>query len=603
MRSTKKVQDKKRLIKSMVMGKKPKNRLETPIDRIMEIIEQRGKITLKELSQQIGCAQPVIENMLTILEKHQFVELVYPAMPTQQPYVKFVAKAQEEKEAVVSGKVLEEYSFTVDYVPVHVKIVEPPKSIRPHYIISWPKPKPYTKILLQELRDRIASRITIEPGELTDPKKSMALRDKFFNTAKQLLAEFLAGCELAENIVAGMLLHEMYGIGKMELFMGDNNLEEVVVNSSKTPITVYHRNYGWMMSNVYIESEEQILTYAAQIARKVGREITTLNPILDAHLISGDRVNATLAPISSFGNTITIRRFARRPWTIIDFLGKSHTMNEDMIALLWMAMQYELNILVAGGTASGKTSALNAMCAMIPAYHRVISIEDVREIMLPEFLHWNWVPMTTRNPNPEGLGGVTMLDLMHSSLRMRPDRIVVGEVRRRKEAEVLFEAMHTGHSVYSTIHANSSRQVLRRLTEPPMEIPPIEIEAVDLLVVQYRDRKTNRRRTLEISEIESGTEGKLGINLIYRWSARTDTWNLNNSPTNFLEKINLHTGMSITEINEDLEQRKTVLRWMLEHNITEINQVGKVINEFYIDQEHVVSIAEKNDKPEKILEA
>jgi flagellar protein FlaI len=168
-------------------------------------------------------------------------------------------------------------------------------------------------------------------------------------------------------------------------------------------------------------------------------------------LSTGDRVNATLSPISSFGNTLTIRKFAKDPWTITKFL-RTKTISAEAAAIIWTAIQYELSALIAGGTASGKTSALNVFANFFPPNQRILSIEDTREIVLPKYLDWNWIPMVTRSANPEGLGEVTMLELMVSSLRMRPDRIIVGEIRRKKEAEVLMEAIETGHSIYSTIH-------------------------------------------------------------------------------------------------------------------------------------------------------
>ena len=384
--------------------------------------------------------------------------------------------------------------------------------------------------------------------------------------------------------------------------MADNSLEEIAINSSKTPVTVYHRVFGWASSNIYLESEEKIANFASQIGRKVGREITTLNPILDAHLITGDRVNATLFPVSSSGNTITIRRFSRRPWTIVDFIGEKHTMSIEMAALLWMAMHYEMSVLIAGGTASGKTSTLNSLCAFIPAYHRIISIEDVREIMLPSYMRWNWVPLTTRNPNPEGLGEVGMLDLLHSSLRMRPDRIILGEMRRQREAEVLFEAMHTGHSVYSTIHADSGQQVLRRLIEPPINVPPLEVEALDLILVQFRDRRTNLRRTYEIAELESGVSAEqLAVNTIYRWRPREDDWDKVNEPSKLIQNLNLHTGLTQKEIGEDVFSRAKILEWMLDNRISEMDQVGAIMRLFYSEPDSIMAAAEKGVSPKRFL--
>jgi len=343
------------------------------------------------------------------------------------------------------------------------------------------------------------------------------------------------------------------------------------------------------------------MNYSSQIGRKIGRDINVLSPILDAHLLSGDRVNATLFPISAEGNTLTIRRFARRPWTIVDFLGKAHTMNTEMAALLWLAMQYEMNVIISGGTASGKTSTLNTLLSLVPSYHRIISIEDVREIVLPKYLKWNWIPMITRSKNPEGLGEVTMLDCMITSLRMRPDRIIVGEIRRKREAEVLMEAIETGHSIYSTIHANSAYQVLRRLAESPMSIPPMQIELIDLIVVQYRDRKTNRRRTYEISEIEQTSTGKgLQVNTIYKWSPRTDDWEQLNKPSKLLTLLNLHTGLTEEDIEKELATRKIILDWMAAQNISELDQIGFVMKLYYSNAKRVLDLANQKATQEEI---
>jgi len=278
-------------------------------------------------------------------------------------------------------------------------------------------------------------------------------------------------------------------------------------------------------------------------------------------------------------------------------------MNSDMAAMLWLAMQYELNVIISGGTASGKTSTLNSMLALVPTYHRLISIEDVREIVLPKYLEWNWIPMVTRSANPEGLGEVTMLDLMISSLRMRPDRIIVGEMRRKKEAEVLMEAIETGHSIYSTIHANSAYQVLRRLAEPPMSIPLMQIELIDLIVVQYRDRKTNKRRTFEIAEIEQTSTGQgLQVNTVYKWVPRNDGWEKLNKPTKLITLLNLHTGMTEEDINIEIEERKQILEWMRRQNITDLDSIGFLVKLFYSESSEVKKLSVANATAQKVAE-
>ncbi|MFH1470266.1 MAG: ATPase, T2SS/T4P/T4SS family, partial [Candidatus Micrarchaeota archaeon] len=314
---------------------------------------------------------------------------------------------------------------------------------------------------------------------------------------------------------------------------------------------------------------------------------------------TGDRVNATLFPISTCGNTITIRRFARDPWTITDFINpKVNTMSSEMAAFLWLCMQYEMNIMVVGGTASGKTSTLNTLCALIPPSNRIITIEDTRELAIPQYLKWNWVPLVTRNPNPEGHGKVSMLDLMVSSLRMRPDRMIVGEVRKKREAEVLFEAMHTGHAVYSTLHADTASQVLRRLTNPPFDLPNVELQSLHLLVVQYRDRRQGIRRTYEISEVISSSVEMLSLNPIFRWRPRQDTFQKENDSMRIIEELNTHTGMSIDEINKDLKDKKTILTWMLDTGVRSIDQLGDIMSQYYKDPDSVLKMAKSGKKLE-----
>jgi flagellar protein FlaI len=269
------------------------------------------------------------------------------------------------------------------------------------------------------------------------------------------------------------------------------------------------------------------------------------------------------------------------------------TLSVEMAALLWQAVHYELNIIIAGGTASGKTSMLNTLCSLIPPFQRIITIEDTRELSLPNFV-WNWVPLLTRNPNPEGMGEVSMLDLLIASLRMRPDRVILGEIRRKNEAEVLFEAMHTGHAVYSTMHADTSVQALKRLIEPPFEIPMIELESLHLIVVQYRDRRTNIRRTLEISEIVPGIgEEELTMNHIYSWRARTDKFEKLKEPERLYDVLNLHTGMTKKEVDEDLKDRQTILEWMLKNKMYNIDEVGEIMARYYNDPEEFIKESKK----------
>ncbi len=579
-----------------------KEHYKTPIDEAFELLEAYKKVDMEELAKYIKLDYPAVEKIAKTFEEEGIVEIEYPTSLNKKPILILKNSVAPRLTKKPEGKLIEEYNLLVDKVPATISIILSREENRRVYCVEIASIGTYTKKYLDYIKTEIAESMPIELDEILDPKKAQKLKERFFEESRKKLSQHFQNLETETlDMLSGVILHEMYGLGEIEILIGDEMLEEIAINSAKTPITVYHRIYGWLKTNMLPGNEEEIMNYSSQIGRKIGREITNLNPILDAHLLSGDRVNATLSPISSEGNTITIRRFARKPWTIINFIGKAHTMNSEMAAMLWLAMQYELNILIAGGTASGKTSALNSMLALVPTYHRIISIEDVREIILPKYLEWNWIPMVTRSPNPEGLGEVTMLDLMITSLRMRPDRIIVGEIRRKKEAEVLMEAIETGHSIYSTIHANSSYQVLRRLAEPPINIPLMQIELIDLIVVQYRDRKTNKRRTYEIAEIEKTSTGQgLQVNTLYKWVPRTDSWEKLNKPTKLITLLNVHTGMTEDDINREISERKNILEWLKEINLTELNDIGYVIKMFYSYPDTIKKLAKNKTSAEEI---
>jgi flagellar protein FlaI len=566
--------------------------LETRIDLLMEQVERKKTVSLDELAAKLKWDVAGVERACKMLERKGVVELKYPLSIMERPSA-ILKKPLEHvsRPARPAGEVLESYRVVSDNVPGEVRIFKKKGEQKPSYYISPPEIAPYTRLLLDSTKDEMGKLVTVNIDEIMDSANSAEVKMRFCEVGGKRVKEVLPNLSDSEvDILAGILLHESYGLGELELLMADDNLEEVAVNNSKVPIAVYHKKYGWLESNLKMKSEEEIANYAMQIGRKAGRQISLLNPILDAHLASGDRVYASLSPISTKGNTITIRRFARSPWTIVDFMGdRLKTISTEMAAFLWQAIHYEMNIIVAGGTASGKTSMLNTLCSFMPSHQRIVTIEDTRELSLPSFI-WNWVPMLTRLPNPEGLGEISMLNLMLASLRMRPDRIIVGEIRRRSEAEVLFEAMHTGHAVCSTMHADTAAQVLRRLMEPPIEIPMVELESLHLLVVQYRDRRSNIRRTLEITEIVPGIGGeKLTMNHIYHWRPRGDIFEKANEPMRIYEDLNLHTGMTQKEIVEDLNERKSILEWMVKNNINTVDKVGQAMQEYYNSPQEFIS--------------
>lgn len=500
-------------------------------------------------------------------------------------------------------RTIDKYRLLVNNVPSDITIyTDPEREFVPTYELLFPVIEPATEAVLDAIRSKMVDELDIRPAEILNPEEADKIKKKFIDrTTIMIKHKFPNLPEDRQKALIGLLFHQSLGLGPVEILLQDRNLEEIVVNSSKTPLWVYHIKLGWLKTNLTISAEDQIYNFAASIGRRVGEQITNLNPLMDAYLTTGDRTNATLFPISSMGNTLTIRKFARRPWTITDFI-ETGTVSSEVAAFLWLAIQYELNMVIAGGTASGKTSFLNAITCFIPPNHRILSIEDTREIQLPDFLHW--VPLTTRPPNPEGKGEISMLDIMINSLRMRPDRIIVGEMRRSEEAQVLFEAINTGHSVYSTLHANTAEEAFRRLVNPPINIPSALLGGLQLVVVMHRDRRRNIRRVLQLGELipSSGLkEARIDLNIVYQWIAAEDKIVSLSKSYRVMNDIKLYTGMSEKDIEEDIEDKRDILDWLVKNNIKNMNDVGRIVCEYYRDPDVILKGVKKGVRPEKIL--
>lgn len=483
------------------------------------------------------------------------------------------------------ARTLDSYTVNVNSILVDINIQEDTEEPVPIYSLSITNISETTKIILEKIRQEFISHMDVREIEKAEEEHGVGvIKDHFEAEIKKLLQKYFPQADdQTKEMLANYLVEENLGLGKVEILLKDPNLEEIVINNSDEPVWVYHRKFAWLKTNVKIINEARIRHFAMTIGREVGKEITTLTPLMDAHLQTGDRVNATLTPISTKGNTITIRKFADDPWTITKFI-KERTLSFSAAALIWLAIENELSILIAGGTGSGKTSMLNVVSNFFPPNHRILSIEDTRELVLPDVLHW--VPMETRMANPEGKGEISMLDLLVNSLRMRPDRIIFGEIRRKREAEVLLEAIHTGHSVYGTIHANDADETIMRLTNPPIDIPKPMISSLGLLVVQNRNRRTGRRRTLQIAEIL----GTGDANVLLQLDVYNDKLVKVRDSESIMEKLRLYTGMTPEQLSQDLERKITILKWMMMTGMDSVNEIGLVISKYYrglLDEEQI----------------
>ncbi|RLE43522.1 hypothetical protein DRJ48_00690 [Candidatus Woesearchaeota archaeon] len=515
-----------------------------------------------------------------------------------------VSKKDREAEQVLplGSTLLGKYSFTSNEIPVTVYIIKKKDDFVPTYFVSISEISEHTEIILDQIRDKLIEQVNLELRELLQEERQSEVEKTFMRNIRLLVEKYFPDLdEKAVHYLSTYLIQKSLGMGKIEILMDDPNLEEIAINSASEPVWVYQRKFGWLKTNIWVKSEDEIKHYATMIGRKVDRQISVLNPLMDANLLGGDRVNATMAPISLRGNTITLRKFASKPWTITDFI-KNETISVMAAAILWLSVQYELSIIIAGGTASGKTSMLNVVANFFPPNQRIISIEDTHELRLPKFLHW--IPMITRTPNPEGKGGITMLDLLVNSLRMRPDRLIVGEIRRQREAEVLFEAIHTGHSVYATVHANTAFEAITRLTSPPISIPKSMIPAVSVILVQFRNRRTGLRKTFQVAEVTETGDARVLIQ--YQQGSREfketpffkKTLARGNTKTRstLFSKISLFTGMTLPQIMRDLEEKKAVLKWMVKNDVDSVDEVGRVMGLYYTNKEGLMEAVKANKK-------
>ncbi len=389
--------------------------------------------------------------------------------------------------------------------------------------------------------------------------------------------------------VAKHLLNELIGLGVLTGFMKDDKLEEVMVNGAGKKVFVFDRDYGICETNVVFQKEKDIRMIAKKVAEFVGKEINESNPLLDARLPDGSRVNATIPPASPHASTLTIRKFRKKPFTVTELI-KNGTITSEAMAFLWLCVEgmgvHPSNIIIAGSTGSGKTTTLNNLSIFIPPEDRMVTIEDTLELNLRN--RSNWVQLESRPGNYDT--GLSLDDLLKNSIRMRPDRVVVGEVRG-KEAETMFTAMDIGHQgVMSTLHANSPRETILRLRSNPMNVPKAMFSLLDLIVMQHRMQLPNKglkRKVTQISEVKVLGEHIL-LNDIYKSSKKGDGVERTNLPSHIIESIAENTGKTKNQVSKELRIRQAILEYLVEKNIMDYEKILSFITDYYEGPEKVL---------------
>ncbi len=373
-------------------------------------------------------------------------------------------------------------------------------------------------------------------------------------------------------------------LGRLEPLMHDHMIEEISCVGANVPLYIWHRVYESMPTNVIFVNDRDLENFVMRMAYISGKHISIANPIVDASLPDGSRVNLTLGyEITRKGSTFTIRKFRADPISITDLI-IFNTLSADLAAFLWYLVEKNLTMLIAGGTASGKTTTLNVLASFIPPGRKIVSIEDTQELNLP---HENWIPAVARQAFTMGQQGeISQFDLLRAALRQRPDVIIVGETRGQ-EAYTLFQAMATGHGGFSSIHADSVNATITRLTSAPMEVPKVLISStLDAILLQLKLDIGGRhvRRVIQISELAGVDErsGEFLLNDAFVWNPTTDRHVFTGRSIIF-DKIQERYGETREQITYELNKRKTALEWMVRNNIRKHKDVTATIMEFYED--------------------
>jgi len=443
--------------------------------------------------------------------------------------------------------------------------------------------------LVESVKRELEERLDIDFMKLGDIRAKELLKEQIRNIIEE---EEIPGTKM--DILQYYIERDIIGLGKIEPMMKDHDIEDISCDGEGIPLYVYHRNplLGSMMANILFRDKDELDSFVMRLSQKCGKSISIAEPLVDGSLPDGSRVQATLGTdIARRGSNFTIRKFTAEPLTPIHML-EYGTLDSTQLAYLWLAIENRKSVLISGGTATGKTSLLNALSLFIRPSMKIVSIEDTPELRLP---HPHWIPEVARTPIAIGkrAGEVSLFDLLKTSLRQRPDYIIVGEVRGA-EAFVLFQQIATGHAGLATIHAASLSQLINRLTTPPIKLPPTLIENIDIIIflLQAKSRDRYVRRANEILEVTGLKGDKPMTSIIFRWKPVVDNFE-SVEKSIILEHIAKSLGLTEASLREELRVRKEILEWMKENKMFDYRKVARIVNGYYTNPDKIIGMVEE----------
>jgi len=391
---------------------------------------------------------------------------------------------------------------------------------------------------------------------------------------------------ISEDRIKHFITRDFVGYGRIDGLMNDTHIEDISCDGVGVPLFVFHNKYESIKSNVVFEDEDELNSFVINLGQRCGKQLSVSNPILDGTTPEGHRVQATYArEVTTRGSSFTIRRFKEKPFTPIEMI-KYGTASPEIVAYLWLSVEHGESAIICGGTASGKTATLNAMALFIPPGAKVVTMEDTREINLP---HENWIPGATRSgagergPDGKAAGEIDMYDLVRAALRQRPNYIIVGEVRG-KETYTMFQAMATGHTTYSTMHADSVKGMVNRLENPPINCPRILLTALRNVLIQTHarvgmDMVRRIKQLIEIVGFEPETN-ELISNTVYEWDQASDKFVFKGHSFLF-DKIMEMKNLTHEELMDEFQRRVDIVKYMLAKDMTDHMPIWNLIREYY----------------------
>ena len=503
------------------------------------------------------------------------------------PKVHFAVKKKKVQEEQIQSssislpkttKVIDKYSL---YEPfAQVVIVQDAKTGEHKYVLDELQLDNFERGVYKRVLEMLLAEIASPKEEISDARKFFA------EEAKKIVDKYRITLGWLPDVSWYKILYhaerDLVGFGKIDPLMRDPNIEDISCDGVNKPVYVWHRTFESIETNVKFDSDEDLDNLVVKLVHMAGKHVSSAFPIVDASLPGKHRLAvAYRREITPFGTAFTIRKFREDPYSIIDLINIG-TFTEEMAAYLWICLENRASVMVLGGTAAGKTTALNALGCLIKPGSKIMTIEETAELNLS---HENWVSLIARQSY--GLGGstvgeVALFDLVKTCMRHRPDLMIVGEVRGQ-EAYVLFQALATGHGGMCTMHAENVQSAVRRLTQKPMDISPAYIPLMNIVMSVQRvhliknGEKRAYRRVLSVNEI---VDSEKFLNP-FKWDPIKDEQAIDLNASFLLTNFSERLGITRDQLVEEMNRRSNVLKWMRTKKIRSYKEVASIIAEYY----------------------